>query len=79
MERARATWTDERLDDLSQRVDDGFTRVDRRFDTLEARLDARFDAIDRRLDALQRAMIQFAGGMSIALLAALITVILTQG
>lgn len=28
MERARTTWTDERLDGLSRRVDDGFNRVD---------------------------------------------------
>ena len=79
MEGTREKWTDERLDDLARRVDDGFNRVDRRFDSLEARLDARFDGIDSRFDALQRAMIQFAGGLSIAILAALITVIVTQG
>jgi hypothetical protein len=27
VEGARATWTDERLDDLSRRVEDGFNRV----------------------------------------------------
>ena len=27
MERARATWTDERLDDLTHRMDEGFRRV----------------------------------------------------
>jgi hypothetical protein len=74
MERARATWTDERLDDLARRVDDGFNRLDRRFDGLEAR----FDAIDRRFDSLQRTMIQFAGAMTVAILAALVSVIVTQ-
>jgi hypothetical protein len=29
MQSARATWTDERLDDLSARVDGGFEKVDR--------------------------------------------------
>jgi hypothetical protein len=35
VERARATWTDERLDDLSRRVDDGFDRVEARLDGLQ--------------------------------------------
>ena len=48
---ARATWTDERLDDLSRRVDDGFKRIDARFDAFDARLDVRFDALDARFDA----------------------------
>lgn len=74
MAEARATWTDERLDDLSGRVEDGFRRVDARFDAMEARtdtrfaaVDARFDAIEARLDArfdaLQRTMLQVGGGM----------------
>jgi hypothetical protein len=29
MESMRATWTDERLDDLTHRIDDGFDRVDK--------------------------------------------------
>jgi len=28
MERARATWTDERLDDLARHIDSGFHRLD---------------------------------------------------
>ncbi|MGH2960835.1 MAG: hypothetical protein ACRDL3_01375 [Solirubrobacterales bacterium] len=52
----RGTWTDERLDDLSHRVEHGFSRVDERFDRLEARIDARIDAqgaeLSRRIDAL---------------------------
>lgn len=61
MERARATWTDERLDDLARWVDDGFNRVDQdiralradmnaRFDAQDARMNARFDAQDARFD-----------------------------
>jgi hypothetical protein len=61
MERARATWTDERLDDLSHRVDDGFNRVDEdlrqmrtemnsRFDGLEGRLGERIDGVEGRLE-----------------------------
>lgn len=62
----RETWTDERLDDLNLRVENGFNRVDAdlralrsemngRFESLEARMDARFDA-------LQRTILQVGGG-----------------
>jgi tetrahydromethanopterin S-methyltransferase subunit G len=34
----REAWTDERLDDLNKKVDDGFAAVDKRFDKVDARL-----------------------------------------
>jgi chromosome segregation ATPase len=53
------SWNDERLDELSGRVDDGFkemregfVRVDARFERLDTRLDARFDKIDARFDKI---------------------------
>ena len=73
MERTRATWTDERLDDLSRRVDDGFNRVDQ--DLRE--MSRRFDHLDTRIDALQRTMIQIGGGMTVAILATLVSVLAT--
>ena len=39
MQPARATWTDERLDDLSARVDRGFEKVDR--DIRELRIEVK--------------------------------------
>ena len=64
MERARATWTDERLDDLARVIERGFdgvgSRMDRvgsRMDRLDARmdrLDARMDRLEARFDGLQR-------------------------
>jgi hypothetical protein len=89
MERARAAWTDERLDDLSARVAEGFNRIDEdlrslearvdaRFDSAQVRADARFDSLERRFDALQRLMIQFGGAMTVAILATLLTVIATR-
>jgi hypothetical protein len=89
MERARATWTDERLDDLARRVDRGFERVDRELVTLGGRveaqgaelshrIDALSDRIDARIDALQRTMIQVGGGLVVAMLATLVTLIATQ-
>ena len=70
MEAMRNTWTDERLDDLANRMDRAFDRVDVRFDKLEAR----FDKLDTRFDAFQRTMIQISG----VVIAALIGLIATQ-
>lgn len=53
----RSTWTDERLDDLSRSVRDGFERVDAdirelRGETREgfARSDQRFDQLEQRFE-----------------------------
>jgi hypothetical protein len=70
-------WTDERLDDLSKKVDDGFAGVDRDIRELRVRLDrmkdsinARFDSINTRLDSLNRNLV----GVAAAIIAALIGV-----
>jgi len=49
MERARATWTDERLDDLAKRMDDGFRRVDQDVRELRAEMNAQFGALEEKL------------------------------
>jgi hypothetical protein len=93
MERARATWTDERLDDLSRRVDAGFDRVDEdlrqlrteinaRFESLEGRLGNQFDAVEGRLgsriDGLNRSMLQVGGAIVVSVLATMASVIVTN-
>ena len=67
MERARATWTDERLDDLARRMDDGFNRMD-----------ADLRAVNARIDALQRTMVQVGGRMIAAFVAGFLGLIATQ-
>jgi hypothetical protein len=62
MEAMRKAWTDERLDDLSERVDRGFDRVD-----------ADLRALNGRFDALQRTMVQVGGGVIIALIGLIAT------
>jgi hypothetical protein len=51
----RATWTDERLDDLARRVDYGFGRLDEDLRSLRTDLSARIDAqganLATRIDA----------------------------
>ncbi|MGB7684726.1 MAG: hypothetical protein WBL45_02990 [Solirubrobacterales bacterium] len=59
----RESWTDERLDDLNDRVDAGFTQMDeefrqsgKRLDRVELKLeqiDERFDDVDKRLGRLE--------------------------
>ena len=78
MERARTTWTDERLDDLSRRIDDGFNRVDGDLRAIRSDMNARFDAHGARIDSLQRTILQVGGGMIAAVLAGFISLIATQ-
>lgn len=62
MEAMRQAWTDERLDDLSERMDQGFRRVD-----------ADLRALNARFDALQRTMLQVGGGVIVALVGLIAT------
>jgi predicted nuclease with TOPRIM domain len=68
MEAMRNSWTDDRLDHLNQRVDEGFermdkefARVDKRFDEGFERMDQEFARVDKRLDdGFQRMNDEFA-------------------
>jgi hypothetical protein len=63
----RQQWTDERLDDLSSRVADGFNRLDEDLRGLRSDVKAEFRALrsemNSRFDEMQRTMIQFGGGI----------------
>ena len=76
MTTVRETWTDERLDDLSRRVEGGFreTREEMRagfeqVDTRFGRVEGGLERVNDRIDSLQRTM---AHGV-IALTAAILT------
>ncbi|HET9198555.1 MAG TPA: hypothetical protein VFN92_09925 [Solirubrobacterales bacterium] len=73
----REKWTDERLDDLSQKVDFGFARVEGDLreiggdvKNLNREMNARFDSMeerfDARFDALNRTLIGAAAGIAVA-------------
>jgi hypothetical protein len=62
MAAARQSWTDERLDDLNRKVDQGF-----------ARLDADMRALNGRFDSLQRTLLQVGGVMTAALIGLIAT------
>jgi hypothetical protein len=56
MNAVRGAWTDERLDDLSARVDRGFDRVSGDVRDLRAEMDVRFDRVNGELGDLRTEM-----------------------
>ncbi len=54
----REKWTDERLDDLNEKVDRGFadlkTEMKEGFERMEARIGERFDDVDRRFEDVEK-------------------------
>jgi hypothetical protein len=66
MEAMREAWTDDRLDDLANRMDRGFDRVDKNIRELRADTKSEFQALDSRLEGIQKTMAQAAIGMSAA-------------
>jgi hypothetical protein len=78
MEAVREKWTDERLDDLNERVGEGFRRVGDEFRALCGEMNSRFDAMDAKFDAMQKLMIQLFGGMIAAFLTATVALIGTR-
>lgn len=57
MQTMRESWTDERLDDLNEKVDRGFEQVDRRFEQVDRRfeqIDRRFERVDERFERVDQ-------------------------
>jgi hypothetical protein len=83
MEAMREAWTDERLDYLNRRVDDGFRGVDQRFEQVDKRfeqVDRRFDKVDSelhrvndRIDAFHLSMARIGAGILVTLIGLLVT------
>ena len=73
----RDSWTDERLDDFKERVDQRFDQVDRRFDRLEAKVEHGFARMDSRIDSVGKAIVYGSLTLSTTMIAAVIAV-LTQ-
>ena len=61
-EHVRATWTDERLDDLAHRMEAGFARIDEDIRSLRVELGGRIDALQHTMLAMMVTMVLgFAG------------------
>ncbi len=74
MEAMRDKWTDERLDDLSRRMELGFAEIKTEIRREIGSVRQEIGVMDDRLHAMQRLMIQFQA----VLIAALIGLIATQ-
>jgi tetrahydromethanopterin S-methyltransferase subunit G len=76
---AREAWTDERLDDLKENVNQRFDQVDKRFDQVDERfakveseMKAGFAEVNRRIDSMQRTMIVCFSGMTASIVGAIL-------
>ena len=61
MQTMRDSWTDERLDDLKESMNERFDQVDRRFAQVDrqfAQVDARLDRVDTDIRELRKIMAQ---------------------
>jgi uncharacterized protein YPO0396 len=89
MNAMRDAWTDERLDDLTERMEKDFRRVDERFEEVITRMDHGFEQINARMDreshlvhtrfdTLQQGLILVAGGLIGTLILAMAGFLATQ-
>jgi hypothetical protein len=62
MQTVREKWTEERLDDLNERVSDGFARLDGDVRELRGDIKDLRGEMNTRFDALHRLLIRAAGG-----------------
>jgi len=71
----RSVWTDERLDDLAQRMDTGFDRVDRDIRDLRAEMGQGFAEVRGEIEALRVTLLRIGGGMMVGLLGVIAAVL----
>jgi hypothetical protein len=76
-EMARETWTDERLDDLNQRVDGGFKEMREEFRAMRGEMREEFRAMRGEMAANQQTLVQMAGGIWATALVGFLGVIAT--
>ncbi len=77
METMREAWTDDRMDDLNHKVDEGFRRVETDIRELRGEMNTRFERVDARFDSMQRTLIVFCGGIIVALLGVIASIVST--
>ncbi len=65
----RVAWTDERLDDLSRRVDVGFERVDRDIRDLRSEMHTGFAEVRGEIDGLRSLVFRMGSGLIVTVLA----------
>ena len=68
----RATWTDERLDDLSESIRTGFARADQDIRDLRADTRSEFAALRAEIDALRLTVLRVGGAGFLGIIAAIL-------
>jgi hypothetical protein len=80
---AREAWTDERLDDLNTKVDEGFREMRNEFRAIRGENAGEFQAVRGEMQALHRtAMVVMVSGfatMLVGFAGTIATILLTQG
>jgi hypothetical protein len=78
----REQWTDERLDDMNERMSEGFYRLDDELRGLRSDLRAEFAAVrvemNSRFEATQRLIVQIGAGMFGAMVIGFIGLVVSQ-
>jgi hypothetical protein len=75
METMRKTWTDERLDDMSHRIDDRFDDMNRRMEEGFRRVDADLRALH---ETIHRTLLQLSAGVIVTVAVGFAGLIATQ-
>jgi hypothetical protein len=81
MEMMREAWTDQRLDDLNHRVDEGFGEMRQEFRALRGEMAAMRSDFNDQMAQLHRTTVQLFGGMLATMtigFSGLIVAVLTQ-
>ena len=68
----RTTWTDERIDDLSDGMDSGFARVDRDIRDLRRDMNAGFADMRGEINGLRTLMLRLNTGLIVSVVAAIL-------
>jgi hypothetical protein len=78
METMREKWTDERLDDLNARVDEGFNRLDKDIREARSEIVGVRGEMNSRFEATHRLIIQVGGGLFGTMVIGFLSLVLTQ-
>jgi hypothetical protein len=74
---AREEWTDARLDDLNQRVDEGFKEMRTEFRAVRSEMQLELQAVRSEMKGQTRLMIQLFGGMFATFAVGFIGIVIT--
>lgn len=75
----REKWTDERLDDMNDRMGEGFNRLDEDIREVRSEIAGIRGEMNSRFEAMQRLIIQVGGGLFGTMIIGFLSIVLSQG